>query len=134
MRAAEDKDVFEVLGDDGSGFTLAYLRSSPDCVKLVNADGRITFMSENGQCAMEVGDPADVVGKTWWSLWPDAQQAVLKSHFDRGMAGEICRFQGSCPTALGHDRDWDITISPIKNDAGVVTSVLAVSRDMTSVS
>ncbi len=131
MSAAEDTDVFEVLGDDAPGFTLAYLRGSPDCVKLVNAAGRITFMSENGLCAMEIGDPADVVGKTWWSLWPDAQQALLKSSFDRGMAGEVCHYQGRCPTAAGNERDWDVSISPIRNDDGVVTSVLAVSRDVT---
>ncbi len=132
--SAADTNVLEVLGDDTPAFTLAYLRGSPDCVKLVNAAGRITFMSENGLCAMEIGSPSDVVGKTWWDMWPSSQKTLLKSHFDRGMAGEICHFRGSCPTALGNDRDWDVTISPIKNDDGAVTSVLAVSRDVTPVS
>lgn len=32
------------------------LRKSPDCVKLLNTEGRISFMSENGMCAMEIDD------------------------------------------------------------------------------
>jgi PAS domain S-box-containing protein len=134
MSATADTSILELLGNDTRGFTLAYLRGSPDCVKLVNAAGRITFMSENGICAMEIGGLADVVGKTWWDMWPAQQTARVKSHFDQGMAGEVSRFQGTCPTAEGNDRDWDITVSPIKNDEGTVISVLAVSRDVTPVS
>ena len=129
MSAAADMDALDILADD----TPAYLRGSPDCVKLINSSGRITFMSENGLCAMEIGHRDDVVGKSWWELWPESQRSLLRSHFERGMAGEICRFQGSCPTALGNDRDWDVTISPIKSDNGSVTSILAVSRDVTPV-
>ena len=129
--AEADKAALDVLGDTTPAFTLAYLRSSPDCVKLLNTVGRISFMSENGMCAMELGSPADVVGKAWWELWPVNSQNMIKAQFDKSMLGEICRFTGSCPTGSGEMRDWDITVSPVQNEDGSITSVLAVSRDIT---
>ena len=129
--AEADRAALDVLGETTPAFTLAYLRSSPDCVKLLNTVGRISFMSENGVCAMALGNPEDVVGKSWWELWPANSQGIVKSHFDRSMQGEIRRFTGRCPTGTGEMRDWDITVSPVQNDDGSITSVLAVSRDVT---
>ena len=63
--SAHDATTFGASKSDGAALSLAMLRNSPDCVKLLNNKGRISFMSENGMCAMEIDDPDQIAGKTW---------------------------------------------------------------------
>ena len=35
-------------------FSLTVLESSPDCLKIIDIEGRIQFMNTNGLCAMEI--------------------------------------------------------------------------------
>ncbi|MFQ1698996.1 PAS domain-containing protein [Loktanella agnita] len=126
-----DATVFDSGAVAGDTLSLAMLRNSPDCVKLLNASGRVSFMSENGLCAMDIADHKDVAGKCWWDLWPEDARAQLKTAFQQGLAGQNVTFMGHCPTARGVPKDWDVRITPVHNGDGTITSVLAVSRDVT---
>ena len=128
---ATDAAMLGEIALDQGAFTLAHLRASPDCVKLLNAQGRITFMSENGMCAMQIDSPAEITGKTWWELWPAEARDSLRAAVDRAFAGQIATHRGSCPTAKGEPREWDVRVSPLVNGDGSITQVLAVSRDVT---
>ncbi len=116
---------------DATALTLAMLRNSPDCVKLLNIEGRISFMSENGMCAMEIDNPDQIAGKTWWDLWPQESRGNLQASFERARDGEEVTFAGACPTAKGDLRDWQVSITPVVEMDGKITSILAVSRDVT---
>ena len=125
-----DAQVHATTGETGEALTLALLRNSPDCVKVLNTSGRIGFMSENGRCAMEIDDFKAIAGKTWWDLWPEANRADLAAAFGRSVSGEDVTYEGECPTAKGTPKRWTVRMTPIADDAGVVRSVLAVSREV----
>ncbi len=111
--------------------TLADLRNSSDCVKLLNTIGRISFMGEQSLRVMELTDMSEVVGKCWWEFWPTDQQAMIKSRFDAALAGDVQQFKTTRRMPSGKLKEWSITLSPVPGVNGVSTSVLVLSRDVT---
>lgn len=101
---------------------------SPNCVKMLDAAGRITFFDPDGLRLMEIDDVATVVGAYWPDLWPedgrDTVEANLKIARERGVAN----FTGPCPTAKGTPKWWDVTIASIP---GPEPCYVAISRDIT---
>ncbi len=114
-----------------SDLAIALLAASKDCVKLFELDGTLAFMSYPGLSAMEIADFADVKGKFWWSLWPEAETDNLRDAVARANAGLHTRFEAFCPTYLGTPKWWDVAVAPILGSDGTVTQVLAMSRDVT---
>ena len=127
---AEDAAALDVVGDEVPAFSLALLRASPDCVKLLTPEGRISFMSVNGMCAMRIPSFDNVRGAVWWDLWPEDERPKLQDALAAASAGQVARFRGACPTALGEPRVWDIVVTPIDGPEGAPTSILAISREV----
>ena len=104
--------------------------SSPDCVKLLDANGHITAINHNGFCALEIDDISTIAGKPWKSLWPEQNHHDIDHALDCARDGQIGHFSASCPTAKGTMKWWDVSVTPVRSD-GDVTSFFAVSRDVT---
>ncbi|MFN3274614.1 MAG: sensor histidine kinase [Paracoccus sp. (in: a-proteobacteria)] len=114
------------------GFALTVLDSSPDCIKLVELDGRLSYMNRNGLCAMEIDDFSSVDQQPWPSLWPQDTEARLAEALQRAGAGETTQFEAFCPTAKGRPRWWHVTVAPVRNRQGGIERVLVVSRDVSA--
>lgn len=112
-------------------FNRTALESSPDCVKVLDTEGRLTYMNYNGTCIMEIDDFNTVKNKSWWELWPDDSKEDVKGAIAKAFRGEAAQFQAFCPTAKGTPRWWDVVVSPIANADGPVSQLISVSRDVT---
>lgn len=110
----------------------AVLAQSDDCIKVIATDGRLLFMSRNGQGAMEIGDFSRVSNRFWWELWPAASEGQLRAAVEAGRAGRTSRLEAFCPTAKGTPKWWDVTVSPVLGDDGRVSCLVATSRDITT--
>lgn len=107
------------------------LIASDDCIKVIDLDGKLSFMSEGGQRVMEVSDFNAVKGCPWPDFWAgqgnvDAVHAVAEAR-----AGRSYRFQSAGNTAAGNPRHWDVQVAPIMGPDGKPESILSVSRDIT---
>jgi PAS domain S-box-containing protein len=107
--------------------------SSEDCIKVLDLDGRLRFMSKGGCRAMEVETIADFEGCDWLDFWTgatadDARRAVL-----RAKTGDTGRFRGFCPTLAGTPKWWDVMVTPILGCDGKPDALLSISRDITGV-
>lgn len=107
------------------------LDQSVDCVKLIDGAGRITYLNPNGLCAMEIDQPAQVIGINWAGLWPAEGRALIDAAYNTARDGNVARFRAYCPTAKGQDRWWDVTVSALRDDDGAFAGFLGVSRDVT---
>ncbi|TFY99814.1 PAS domain-containing hybrid sensor histidine kinase/response regulator [Ramlibacter rhizophilus] len=122
---------FTPPGNQGaSHIGAAIVESSPDCVKVMDLQGRLLRMNRSGQCLLEIEDYGSLVGAAWQSLWPAASRNRIAAALADARRGETSRFEAACPTAKGMQKWWDVTVSPIRRD-GTITHVLAVSRDVT---
>lgn len=111
-------------------FSRSVLESSPDCLKVLDKNGRLQFMNFNGLCQMEIDDFGSVENQLWWNLWGPEHETIVKESVDKALKGEIVKFTALCNTAKGTPRWWDVTVSPVNTGDGV-QQILSVSRDVT---
>ena len=102
-----------------------------DCIKILDLDGRLQFMSEGGKRVMEVDDFTALKGCPWPDFWEGAGNADAKSAVAAAIRGETARFRGAANTAKGTPRFWDVQVSPIVDADGKPTHLLSISKDIT---
>ena len=82
-------------------FLSGVLASSTDCIKVLDLDGKLTFMSEGGQHVMEISDFNSVRGCPWPDFWQDAGNAEAKAAIEAARRGEARNFIGKADTYRG---------------------------------
>ncbi len=112
-------------------FNRTVLESSPDCVKVLDADGCLLTMNTNGLCLMEIDDFAPLSGKEWETLWPTEARRRVAAAVTAVKGGMTERFQAFCPTAKGTQKCWDVLVAPVRDDCGHIVRIVSVSRDIT---
>ncbi|UAK25725.1 PAS domain S-box protein [Sphingomonas nostoxanthinifaciens] len=112
-------------------FLRSVLASSGDCIKVLDLDGRLTFMSEGGQRVMEVSDFNAVEGCPWPDFWEREGNAHAKAALVEARAGRSSSFRGDAATLKGNWKSWDVQVTPILDADGRPSRILAVSRDVT---
>ncbi|MGU3538650.1 sensor histidine kinase [Methylobacterium sp. A54F] len=115
-------------------FNRRILWSSTDCVKVLDLDGRLITLSENGPSIFGVANFAGLIGRPWVGFWscPESREQVMRA-LDEARAGRSGRFQAMLGAA-GTDAAptwWDIAVAPINGSDGQPERILAVSRDIT---
>ncbi|WP_181955337.1 PAS domain-containing sensor histidine kinase [Paracoccus liaowanqingii] len=113
-------------------FNRRVLGSSGDCIKVLDLEGRLEFMSEGGMGIMEVDDFDRVRGSFWPDFWDRAEKAKVISAMETAKRGATGRFQGYATTMKGSPRWWDVVVTPINDAAGQPEKILSVTRDITA--
>lgn len=108
------------------------LAASNDCIKVLDLDGRLAFMSEGGLRVMEVSDFNALRGCPWPDFWQgqghqDARDAIVAAR-----QGQSTRFQGAADTLEGRTKWWDVQVSPMLDEAGQPEKILCISRDISA--
>src|ERR1039457_1105689 len=111
-------------------FSQSVIASSNDCINVLDIQGHLLSMSENGQKLLEIDDVSQYLGTSWIDFWKmdkeEARQAVLKA-----VRGETGQFYGYCETAKGAPKWWEVVVTPIIDADNKIENLLAVSRDIT---
>ncbi|MEJ7694206.1 PAS domain S-box protein [Daejeonella sp.] len=107
------------------------LENSPDCLKILDTDGRIQYVNYNGLFQMEIDDFSTIKNINWDSLWNSESQGLVKSSIDNALKGETSRFTAFCPTAKGTPKWWDVVVAPVCQPGEPIRQILSVSKDIT---
>ena len=116
---------------DNADVLRSVLAGCGDCIKILDLDGRLQFMSEGGKRVMEVDDFGPLKGCPWPEFWAGDGNTEAKRAVETAKAGGIGRFKGPANTAKGSPRHWDVQVSPIMGADGKPSHLLSVSRDIT---
>ncbi|HYF53923.1 MAG TPA: PAS domain-containing protein [Salinarimonas sp.] len=108
------------------------LASSDDCIKVLDLDANLQFMSEGGMRVMEVDDFGKIEGCSWPSFWSGEAGEKARAAVATAKAGGVGRFEDFCPTLAGTPRWWDVAVTPIRGEDGSVERLLSISRDITA--
>ena len=127
-----DRPVAEEAHGTEAEFLRSVLASSSDCIKVLDLDGRLVFMSEGGQRVMEVSDFNAIRGCPWPDFWQDQGNTDARAAVEAAKAGEAGHFQGAANTMAGTPRYWDVRVTPILGQDGRPQRLLSVSRDITA--
>jgi formate hydrogenlyase transcriptional activator len=107
--------------------------SSPDCIKVLDLEGRLLSMNEGGMAALEICDFAAVVNSQWVDFWEGRDRDAASHAVATARQGGTGRFTGYFPTTTTHKPMWwDVVVSPLRGADGAVERLLAVSRDATA--
>ena len=125
--------------DGGATTDAATLRAAldcaPDCIQIIELDGRLTFMNASGLLAMEIDDASRVIGAPWDGMWPASTRREVLDAVEAAAEGRTSRFEAYCPTARGTPRWWDVSVSPVTGSTGTNTGgverAVAILRDAT---
>ena len=112
-------------------FNRTVLESSPDCLKILDTEGRLQFMNYNGLCQMEIDDFGNLKNRAWWTLWGSENEALVKATLAKALTGETAQFIALCPTAKGTPKWWDVMVSPVGKPGEPIQQIISVSRDIT---
>ena len=113
-------------------FNRQILASSADCIKVLDLDGRLEFMSEGGMCVMEVEDFGAIQGACWPDFWNDPEHGMALDAIAKAKRVGVGRFQGFATTLKGSPRWWDVIVTAIHGSDGRPEKLLSISRDVTA--
>jgi PAS domain S-box-containing protein len=112
-------------------FLQSVFAASTDCIKVIEPDGCISFMSEGGMKVMEIGDLDTVRGCPWSDfLSGDGHDQALEA-IEAARQGRTTHFEAPANTYRGTPKHWSVSVSPIPGPDGKVARILSVSRDHT---
>jgi signal transduction histidine kinase len=111
-------------------FAKQVVESSVDCVKVLDLEGRLEYMSPPGQRALEIDDIDQFLGRRWVDFWKKEDQPRAEAAVREAKAGGVGSFQGDCPTVKGIPKSWDVRITPSLDGKGKIERLIAVSRDI----
>jgi PAS domain S-box-containing protein len=90
----------EIALSESRLFLGSVLAASPDCVKVVEADGTLSYMNDNGVRLMEVPDFGQLLGRLWSDAWPARHKPRIDAALARALRGERASFEGAMPDRL----------------------------------
>lgn len=131
--AARAGGPFAALMAQDQSLGLKVLAASPDSVMLLDVDGNVRFINENGQKLLEAdNDGADMDGHKWLDLWPSGGSGKPTQALKDAQDGTASRFSGLCPTLKGTPKWLSVTINPIASDDTSPGWLLVISRDISN--
>ena len=134
--AIEFQDLTEVKAAeralrDSEELRRRIIESSTDCIKVLDLDGNLLFMSRGGQQLLEIDNIDLYLNGCWIDFWPPDDRPRIREAIAAARAGGVGNFQAFCPSAKGAPRWWDVITTPICNVDGEPEQLLSVSRDIT---
>ena len=121
-----------VSAQQREAFLSGVLSSSTGCIKVLDLDGKLSFMSEGGQRVMEVSDFNAIAGCPWPDFWTGSGHAEAVLAINAAQAGKASSFIGRASTMKGTSKWWHVAVSPILGPDGRPDRILSVSRDITA--
>ena len=107
------------------------LQSTHDCIKLLELDGTLLSINEEGQRRLGIENSSSVCGTSWFTFWHGGDEAAARTACGRALAGEQGRFEAFYQLPSGEATWWDISVTPVRNDQQDIVNLLAVSREVT---
>ena len=113
-------------------FLRSVLAASADCIKVLDLDAKLTFMTEGGQRLMEISDFNAIRGCPWPDFWHGKGNEAARAAVTAARAGGTGHFRGVADTMAGTTKWWDVQVTPMFGADGRPEKLLAVSRDITA--
>ncbi len=112
-------------------FNRTIIESSPDCINVLDLDGRMLTMNSAGIASFEIADFENFRDEHWESLWPAESQPSVRQALNDAIAGGTGSFQAFCPTANGTPKWWDVIVTSVRGLSEQIKFLVSVSRDIT---
>lgn len=103
---------------------------SIDCIKVIRPNGHLSTMNRSGCVALGVSEDSGF-GMEWLPLLAAEARGPGKEALALARKGENARFPGKSQLPGKEPQYWDNLLTPLKDSAGKVTTIMCVSREVT---
>jgi formate hydrogenlyase transcriptional activator len=108
------------------------IESSPDCIKVLDLEGRLLSMNAGAMEVLEICDLGAVLNSSWVDFWQGEDREQARRAVSAAKNGGTGRFVGFFPTTQTRKPMWwDVVVSALLDGEGKPERLLAVSRDAT---
>lgn len=111
-------------------FSRSIVENSADCIKVLDAEGRLVYMSAPGQRALGIEDMSSILGRHWVDFWALADRERAAKAIAAARKGGVGCFEGALSVG-GRTTWWSVKISPIPGVDGQAEKLIAISREIT---
>lgn len=108
------------------------VEASPDCIEVLDPKGNLQYANPTALRQLRSGSTSENEGEPWSLSWSNEAQGAVVVALNAARELGSARFSQWRPDTSGAMRCWDVAVSPMHNDAGELTGLLAVSRDITA--
>ena len=115
---------------ESEAFSRSILKSSPDCIEILDLEGNLLSM-QSGQQLLGIEDIRPFLNQSWLDFWTNEDKPAALAAVKSARAGGVGNFVGFFHAPGGQAKWWDVAISPILDADGKPARLLAVSRDVT---
>ncbi|WP_339380108.1 CHASE domain-containing protein [Aromatoleum evansii] len=105
---------------------------SPDCIKLIDLRGRLLTINQAGLAMLEAEHVDEVLGHGAEHLLVESDRAPFAALVTRVFAGEPGSLEYALIACRGTRRVMETYAVPLRDSAGAVSAMLAVSREVTA--
>ncbi len=118
--------------DHHLGQLQAIIDGSSDCIKVLDLQAHLLSMNAGGLDVMEIDDFSRCQNALWPTFWEGDARLQVEQAIEAARQGETFTFEGPARTFAGTPRWWEVRVSPLRDEQGTVTQLLAISRDITA--
>jgi PAS domain S-box-containing protein len=109
------------------------VQSTRDCIKLLDLDGNLISINEEGQERLGIEDLDAVYNRSWLGFWTPPHRPLAAEAVASALAGGTGRFEGEFVRGSdGEHSWWDVSVTPVHDGSKVLTHLLVVSREVTA--
>jgi len=109
----------------------AIIESEPECVKLLDAEGRLIEINPAGLTLVDACCAEDVIGKSIYDTVSPEYLDIYKEQVRRVFAGESVAFEFRVITLRGREAWHQSHACPLRDANGKIIAYLSVTRDVT---
>ncbi|MFA6519484.1 MAG: PAS domain-containing protein [Candidatus Paceibacterota bacterium] len=126
----EESERNKVLSVENVLFT-ALAQNSPDCIKLFDTKGNLSFINKGGLAEHHYKDVEDAKRHNFIEALAPESQTEFKEAFNSALNGKTVSIE------VHHTKEGSVNeycfeiVTPIRSDTGEITGVIGVSRDIT---
>jgi PAS domain S-box-containing protein len=108
------------------------IASDPECVKIVSPDGLLTSINPAGLAMIGAASEQAVVGRSVFPLVHPLDRVAYEQFHRMVCAGESGILSFRIVDLQGTERCLEAHSVPLRNDDGIITGALSITRDITS--
>jgi PAS domain S-box-containing protein len=109
----------------------AIIESEPECVKLLGADGTLLEMNAAGLRMIEADSLGQLINQSVYLLVAEEDRSAFRNLTERVFEGESGSLAFRLVGLRGTRRWLETHATPLRDEQGVVTALLGVTRDIT---
>lgn len=114
-------------------FFESIFENTRECIKVLDLDGKLSFMNGGGQKLLEICDFAPLKGANWVEFWEGNDKDSAVAAIEAAKLGGVGQFTGYFPTVQSKTPKWfEVVITAMRDRQGLPSELLVVSRDVTS--